>query len=130
MNDTLLASIEETIRQNKIKKIFIQSESEQGLQGITSYGGLLGTLGDLAGEKYGAAAQKILIPTVARMIRKFMIDNNIEDKSMVMGEETMPLIESVERLLASANTVSSIPNQISCDKQNRKRCTSKDGTIS
>ena len=53
---TLLASIEETIRQNKIKKIFIQSESEQGLQGITSYGGLLGTLGDLAGEKYGAAA--------------------------------------------------------------------------
>jgi len=102
VNDTLLASIEETIRQNKIKKIFIQSESEQGLQGITSYGGLLGTLGDLAGEKYGAAAQKILIPTVARMIRKFMVDNNIEDESMAMGEETIPLIESVERLLASA----------------------------
>ena len=31
-----------------------------------------------------------------------MVDNNIEDESMAMGEETMPLIESVERLLASA----------------------------
>jgi hypothetical protein len=71
VNDILLAPIEETIRQNKVKKIFIQSESEQGLQGITSYGGLLGTLGELAGEKYDAAAQKILIPTVAGMIRKF-----------------------------------------------------------
>ena len=101
-NDTLLPSIEETIRQNKIKKIFIQSESEQGLQGITSYGGLLGTLADLAGEKYGAAAQKILIPTIAGMIRKFMVDNNIEDESTVIGKEIMPLIESVERLLTTA----------------------------
>lgn len=99
VNNILLASIEETIRQNKIKKIFIQSESEQGLQGITSYGGLLGTLADLAGEKYGAAAQKILIPTIAGMIRKFMVDNNIEDESTAIGKEIMPLIESVERLL-------------------------------
>ncbi|MGH9975491.1 MAG: hypothetical protein ACRD8Z_06605, partial [Nitrososphaeraceae archaeon] len=98
----LLASIEETIRQNKIKKIFIQSESEQGLQGITSYEGLLRTLSDLAGEKYRAAAQKILTPTVAGMIRKFMIDNNIEDESMAIGREIMPLIESVEKLLAAA----------------------------
>jgi DNA helicase HerA-like ATPase len=102
VNDVLLVSIEETIRQNKIKKVFIQSESEQGLQGITSYGGLLGTLGDLSGEKYGAAAQKILIPTVAGMIRKFMVDNNIEEESTAIGKEIMPLIESVERLLASA----------------------------
>ena len=102
VNDALLGSIEETISQNKIKKVFIQSESEQGLQGITSYGGLLGTLADLAGEKYGAAAQKILIPTVAGMIRKFMVDNNIEDESTAIGKEIMPLIESVERLLAAA----------------------------
>ena len=97
VNDALLASIEETIRQNKIKKIFIQSEAEQVLQGITSYGGLLGTLGDFAGEKYGAAAQKILIPTVAGMIRKFMVDNNVEDESTAIGKEIIPLIESVER---------------------------------
>ncbi len=102
VNDILLASIEETIGQNKIKKVFIQSESEQGLQVITSYGGLLGTLADLAGEKYGAAAQKILIPTVAGMIRKFMVDNSIEDESTTIGKEIIPLIESVERLLAAA----------------------------
>jgi DNA helicase HerA-like ATPase len=102
MNDMLHISIEETIRQNRIKKVIIQSESEQGLQGITSYGGLLGTLADLAGEKYGAAAQKILIPTVAGMIRKFMVENNIEDESTTFGKEIMPLIESVERLLAGA----------------------------
>ena len=62
----------------------------------------MGTLGDLAGEKYGAAAQKILIPTIAGMIRKFMVDNNIEDESTAIGKEIMPLIESVEKLLASA----------------------------
>ena len=67
-----------------------------------SYGGLLGTLADLAGEKYGAAAQKILIPTIAGMIRKFMVDNNIEDESTAIGKEIMPLIESVESLLAAA----------------------------
>jgi uncharacterized protein DUF87 len=100
VNDAHLTSIEEIISQNKIRKISIQSESEKGLQGITSYGGLLGTLGDLAGEKYGAAAQKILIPTIAGMIRKFMVDNNIEDESTAIGKEIMPLIESVERLLA------------------------------
>jgi len=102
VNDTFLVSIEEIVKQNMIKKIFIQSESEQGLQGITSYGGLLGTIGDLAGEKYGAAAQKILIPTIARMIRKFMVDNKIEDESTAIGKEILPMIESVEALLAGA----------------------------
>ena len=57
-------------------------------------------MGGLAGEKYGAAAQKILIPTIAEMMRKFMVDNSIEDESTAIGKEIMPLIESVERLLA------------------------------
>jgi hypothetical protein len=29
------------------------------------------------------------------MIRKFMVDNNIEDESTAIGREIMPLIESV-----------------------------------
>jgi len=57
-------------------------------------------MGGLAGEKYGAATQKILIPTIAGMIRMFVVDNSIEDESTAIGKEIMPLIESVDRLLA------------------------------
>jgi uncharacterized protein len=69
---------------------------------LNSYAGLLGTLADLAGEKYGAAPQKMLIPTVSATIRKFMVDNNIEDPDMPMGKETLPMVQSVEKLLAGA----------------------------
>lgn len=100
--DMLLVSIEEIINQDKIRKISIESDAEQGLQGLNSYAGLLGTLAELAGEKYGAAPQKMLIPTVSATIRKFMVDNNIEDPDMPMGKETLPLIQSVEKLLAEA----------------------------
>lgn len=31
------------------------------------------------------------------MIMKFMVDSNIEDESTAIGEEIMPLAESVER---------------------------------
>lgn len=38
-----------------------------------------------------------------RMIRKFMVDNNnIEDESTAIGHKILPLIESVEKLLAAA----------------------------
>jgi DNA helicase HerA-like ATPase len=101
-NDMLLVSIEEIINQDKTRKISIESDAEQGLEGLNSYAGLLGTLAELAGEKYGAAPQKMLIPTVSAMIRKFMVDNNIEDPDIPMGKETLPLIQSVEKLLAGA----------------------------
>lgn len=100
--DMLLVSIEEILNQDKIRKISIESDAEQGVQGLNSYAGLLGTLADLAGEKYGAAPQKMLIPTVSATIRKFMVDNNIEDPDMPMGKEALPLIQSVEKLLAGA----------------------------
>ena len=59
------------------------------------------SLADLTNEKFGAASQKVLIPSVVNMIRKFMTENKLTEDSL-MGPEVLPLIASVEGLLAKA----------------------------
>jgi hypothetical protein len=100
--EMLLVSIEEVIGKAKIRAVSIDSEAESALEGLTSYGGLLGALGDIALEKYGAAAQKMIIPTVAGMIRKFMQENRIADQDTPIGAEMLPLIGEIEAFLAKA----------------------------
>lgn len=79
--DMLLVSIEEIIGQNKIRRLDISSDSEQIMQQFSTYGGLLHALADLTSEKYGAAGQKVIIPTVANMIKKFMVEKKIDEDS-------------------------------------------------
>jgi hypothetical protein len=107
--DMLLVSIEEMINADKVRKISIESGAEQGIQGLNSYAGLIGRLADIAGDRYGAAAQKILVPTVTDMIRKFISDNNIEDLDISMGKEILPLIQSVEKFLAGSKSRQDAP---------------------
>ena len=59
------------------------------------------SLADLTNEKFGAASQKILISNVVNMIRKFMIENKLNEDSL-MGSEVLPLITSIEGFLATA----------------------------
>lgn len=100
--DLLLASIADIIEKDKVRKISIESEAEQTLQGLTTYGGLLRALSELGGEKYGAAAQKMLIPTVAGIIRNSMQASKINDDETQMGKEMLPAVEQIEALLAKA----------------------------
>ena len=100
--DNLLYMIKEIIDQDKVTKISIESDAERDMQGLGTYSGLLRTLGDISAEKYGAAGQKILIPTIAGMIRKFMNDNKIRDEDSSISNEIIPLLAEINKLLVSA----------------------------
>ena len=88
----IIKSIEQIIKDEKLRTLSIPSESEQTMQQFSTYGGLMRSLADLTNEKFGAASQKILIPSVVNMIRKFMIENKLNEDSL-MGPEVLPLID-------------------------------------
>jgi uncharacterized protein len=97
----LLKSIEQVIIQDKIRTLAIPSESEQIMQEFSTYGGLLRSLADLTNEKFGAAAQKVLIPAVVSMIKKFMIERKLNEDSL-MDPDITPLIKSILDKLSQA----------------------------
>lgn len=97
----ILVSIKQIIKQDKIRTLSVPSESEQTMQQFSTYGGLMRSLADLTNEKYGTASQKVLIPTVVNMIRRFMIEKDLNEESL-MGKETLSLIESIEGVFSRA----------------------------
>jgi hypothetical protein len=97
----ILQSIKEIIVQDKIKTITIPSESEQMMRQFSTYGGLLRSLAELTNEKFGAAAQKVLIPAVVNMIKTFMKEKKLNEDSL-MNAETIPLIKSIMDRLSQA----------------------------
>jgi uncharacterized protein len=97
----ILESVKEIIGQDKIRTLAIPSESEQIMLAFSTYGGLLRSLADLTNEKFGAAGQKVLIPAVVNMIKKFMKERRLNEDSL-MGSETKPLIKSILDLLSTA----------------------------
>lgn len=99
--EEIVNSIEQVIKQDKIRTISIPSESEQTMQQFSTYGGLMRSLADLTNEKFGAASQKVLIPTVVSMIRKFMMAENLNEDSL-MGSEILQLLGSLDEMLSRA----------------------------
>src|SRR5215831_12389305 len=97
----ILESVKEIIGQDKIRTLTIPSESEQIMLAFSTYGGLLRSLADLTNEKFGAAGQKVLIPAVVNLIKKFMKERRLNEDSL-MGSETKPLIKSILDLLSTA----------------------------
>ena len=97
----ILESVKEIIVQDKIRTVTIPSESEQIMFQFSTYGGLLRSLADLTNEKFGAAAQKVLVPTVVNMIKQFMKEKRLNEDSL-MDAETKPLIRSITDLLSRA----------------------------
>lgn len=99
---SIINKIEKIINQDKVTKISIESDAEMGMQQLVTYSGLLKMLGDIALEKYGAAGQKILILTIAGMIRKFMNDNKLRDDDSTINRRILPLLEDINKLLVGA----------------------------
>jgi hypothetical protein len=97
----ILESVKEIILQDKIRTLTIPSESEQIMLAFSTYGGVLRSLADLTNEKFGAAGQKVLIPAVVNLIKKFMKERRLNEDSL-MGSETKPLIKSILDLLSTA----------------------------
>ena len=60
----IIRSIEQIVKEEKLRTLSIPSESEQTMQQFSTYGGLMRSLADLTNEKFGAASQKVLIPSV------------------------------------------------------------------
>ena len=79
----IIGSVKEIIEQDKIRILSIPSESEQIMQEFSTYGGLLRSLADLTNEKFGAAGQKVLIPAVVIMIKKFMKEKGLNEESLM-----------------------------------------------
>ena len=97
----ILESVKEIILQDKIRTLTIPSDSEQIMRQFSTYGGLLRSLAELTNEKFGAAAQKVLIPAVVNMIKKFMKEKKLNEESL-MNAETQPLIKSIMDRLSQA----------------------------
>ena len=97
----ILESVKEIILQDKIRTLTIPSDSEQIMRQFSTYGGLLRSLAELTNEKFGAAAQKVLIPAVVNMIKKFMKEKKFNEDSL-MNAETQPLIKSIMDRLSQA----------------------------
>ena len=56
--EEITKSIEQIIKQDKIRTLSIPSESEQTMQQFSTYGGLMRSLADLTNEKFGAASSE------------------------------------------------------------------------
>jgi len=97
----IIRSVAQIVKDEKVRTLSIPSESEQTMQQFSTYGGLMRSLADLTNEKFGAASQKVLIPSVVNMIRKFMTENKLNEDSL-MGPEVLPLITSVEGILSKS----------------------------
>lgn len=99
--DNLLFSIKNIIEADKIKTIEISSRSDEAITKYTTYGGLIDTLSDTLNEKFGSAPQKVLIPTIVRMIRQFLSNHSLEEDA-AMDSGTLGLIDEVEGMLGKA----------------------------
>ena len=97
----IIGSVKEIIEQDKIRILSVPSESEQIMQEFSTYGGLLRSLADLTNEKFGAAGQKVLIPAVVIMIKKFMKEKGLNEESL-MDSSTTSLIRSIMDRLSQA----------------------------
>jgi DNA helicase HerA-like ATPase len=94
----ILSSVKDIINDGKIRMLDIVSDEEETIQQYSTYGGLVRSIAELANEKYGVAAQKVLIPPIVNMIRTFMNERGFDDDSIIT-EEIIPLVNKVNEML-------------------------------
>ncbi len=97
----MISAIRSLIIDDKVRALDIASQAEEAVLQYTTYGGLISALSDLLNEKYGAAAQKVLVPKVIRIIRDFMADNGL-DADSAMDQTTVGLVDAILEFLSKA----------------------------
>ena len=97
----LLKSIKAIISDDKIRILGHVSDDEQTINQYSKYGGLLHSLADLANEKYGVAAQKVLIPPIVDMIREFLKEKGLDEDNKIT-DDILPVLNKINEMLAQA----------------------------
>ncbi len=97
----MISAIRSLIIDDKVRALDIASQAEEAVLQYTTYGGLINALSDLLNEKYGAAAQKVLVPKVIEIIRGFMADNRLDADSS-MDQTTVNLVDGILEFLSKA----------------------------
>jgi hypothetical protein len=99
--DGLLKIVKKLIIDDKVRILEPKTEAEQKLEQFSTYGGLINSLTDILNEKFGAAAQKVLIPLIVQMIKSFLKKNGLNDSSQI-DAKAEPLIKEINDRLAQA----------------------------
>ena len=100
----ILSSIADVIDGHKIRVLNTPMETGQSVSHFATYGGLLQSIEELTNDKYGASAQKMLIPGIVDTIRDFMDEHNL-DKDSQMDADTLELIKSVRENYLSPDRI-------------------------
>ncbi len=99
--DELIVRIRDLFKERRVLRISLPSMEARRMGIYRTYGGLLDIISGLLEEKYGASAQKVIVPAVMEKINDFLERNGIDQEAQI-GEEAEPLICDVEQLFGKA----------------------------
>lgn len=91
--------ISELFDSGKVEFLQTRIAGEQDVARFSTYEGLVEVLSNTLNEKYGPVQQKILVPQVVDIIKKFLRENNLELEAG-FGPKTTELIGRIQPLLA------------------------------
>ena len=93
------SKISELFAAGKVEFLQTRMAGEADVARFSTYEGLVEVLSNTLNEKYGPVQQKILVPQVVDMIKKFLRENNLELEAG-FGPRTTELIGRIQPLLA------------------------------
>ncbi|MDH7556112.1 MAG: ATP-binding protein [Candidatus Methanosuratincola sp.] len=99
--EELIVRIRDLFEGKKVLKLSLPSRETLKMNAYRSYGGLLEILSGLLEEKYGASAQKVIVPVVMAKIKGFLERNGIDEGSRI-GAEAEPLLCEIDQLIGKA----------------------------
>lgn len=99
--EELIVRIRDLFEGKKVLKLSLPSRETLKMNAYRSYGGLLEILSGLLEEKYGASAQKVIVPAVMAKIKGFLERNGIDEGSRI-GAEAEPLLCEIDQLIGKA----------------------------
>lgn len=99
--EELIVRIRDLFEGKKVLKLSLPSREALKMNAYRSYGGLLEILSGLLEEKYGASAQKVIVPEVMAKIKGFLERNGIDEETRI-GAEAEPLLCEIDQLIGKA----------------------------
>jgi len=99
--EELIVRIRDLFEGKKVLKLSLPSREALKMNAYRSYGGLLEILSGLLEEKYGASAQKVIVPEVMAKIKGFLERNGIDEETRI-GTEAEPLLCEIDQLIGKA----------------------------